>query len=242
MEVDLAGGTPVTLRTAGATVEQDEMGAFSGLLHGLFDPNVAFLFFWLGLALIAIEFFVPGGVAGTVGGLMLVASLVTLGMLPVQLIGVALLVASVVFFVLELMHPGLGAPTVAGLITLVLGAMFLFDGSVPGAQVSPWVIVPVAMFAVLFFGVVIQQAIRLRHRRAETRTDRIVGAEGVVVRDIDPTGVVLVASEEWTAETPSGPIRKGERVRVVALRGIRLKVEPATERTPASPAPEGGAP
>jgi membrane-bound serine protease (ClpP class) len=113
---------------------------------------------------------------------------------------------------------------------------------VPGAQVSPWVIVPVAVFAVLFFGVVIQQAIRLRHRRAETRTDRIVGAEGVVVRDIDPTGVVLVASEEWTAETPSGPIRKGERVRVVALRGIRLKVEPATERTPASPAPEGGAP
>jgi membrane-bound serine protease (ClpP class) len=87
---------------------------------------------------------------------------------------------------------------------------------------------------------VVQQAVRLRRRRVETRTDRIVGEEGVVVRDLDPTGIVLVASEEWTAESPSGPVRRGERIRVLALEGIRLKVEPATEEAPAMQAPEGG--
>ena len=240
MQVELAGGTTATVRTAGAAVEQERMGAFFGLLHALFDPNLVFLFFWLGLALIALEFFIPGGVSGTLGGLMLVASLAALGMLPVQLIGVALLVASIVFFGLELLHPGIGVPTVGGIATLVLGGLFLFDPSIPSARVSPFVIVPVAVFAALFFGLVVQQAMRLRGRRAETRTDRIVGTEGVVVRDLDPTGVVLVASEEWTAESPSGPVRKGERVRVIALDGIRLKVEPATEGAPAVPAPEGG--
>ncbi len=240
MEVELAGGATTTLATTGATVEQDTMGAFFGLLHALFDPNLAFLFFWLGLALLALEFFIPGGVSGTLGGLMLVASLVALGMLPVQLIGVALLVASVVFFILELLHPGLGVPTIGGVVTLILGGLFLFDSSIPSARVSPFVIVPVALFAALFFGLVVQQAMRLRRRSVETRTDQIVGKEGVVVRDIDPTGVVLVASEEWTAESASGPIRRGEPVRVLALQGIRLKVEPATEQAPAVPAPEGG--
>lgn len=239
-QVELAGGTTTTLQTSGATVEQDSMGAFFGFLHALFDPNLVFLFFWLGLALIALEFFVPGGVSGTVGGLMLVTSLAALGMLPVQLIGVGLLVASVVFFILELVHPGLGVPTAAGIVSLILGGLFLFDSSVPGVSVSPFMIVPVALFAALFFGLVVQQAIRLRRRRVETRTDQIVGTQGVVVRDLDPTGIVLVASEEWTAESPSGPVRKGERVRVVALDGIRLKVEPATEGAPAVPAPEGG--
>jgi membrane-bound ClpP family serine protease len=60
------------------------------------------------------EFFIPGGIVGTLGALMFVASLVALGMLPVQLIGVVLLVASLVFFVLELLHPGVGLPAIAG--------------------------------------------------------------------------------------------------------------------------------
>jgi membrane-bound serine protease (ClpP class) len=238
--VELAGGTTATLRTSGAAVEQDRIGPFFGFLHALFDPNLVFLFFWLGLALIALEFFIPGGVSGTLGGLMLVTSLAALGMLPVQLIGVALLAASVVFFILELLHPGIGVPTAGGLVTLVLGGLFLFDSSVPGVSVSPFMIAPVALFAALFFGLVVQQAVRLRRRRVETRTDQIVGEEGVVVRDLDPTGIVLVASEEWTAESPSGPVRKGERIRVLALEGIRLKVEPATEEAPAMQAPEGG--
>lgn len=238
--VELAGGTTATLRTSGAAVEQDRIGPFFGFLHALFDPNLVFLFFWLGLALIALEFFIPGGVSGTLGGLMLVTSLAALGMLPVQLIGVALLAASVVFFILELLHPGIGVPTAGGLVTLVLGGLFLFDSSVPGVSVSPFMIAPVALFAALFFGLVVQQAVRLRRRRVETRTDRIVGEEGMVVRDLDPTGIVLVASEEWTAESPSGPVRKGERIRVLALEGIRLKVEPATEEAPAMQAPEGG--
>src|SRR5262245_58343291 len=118
MPVDVSGQTE-TLHTAGATVTDDPIGFFAGFLHGLLDPNLAIIFFWLGLAFIVAEFFVPGGIVGTLGVLMLVTSLVALGTLPVQLIGVVLLVASIVFFVLELVHPGVGLPAIAGIVGLV---------------------------------------------------------------------------------------------------------------------------
>jgi len=238
--VELAGGEQVTLDVSGATIRERDLGAFVGFLHSLLDPNLAFIFFWLGLALIAIEFFVPGGIAGTIGGLMLVASLVALGMLPVQLIGVALLLASVVFFVLELLHPGVGLPAIAGVISILLGGWFLFDSSVPGVQVSPLVIVPVAAFAAFFFLVVVRAAMRLRHREVITRDQTLVGAEGTVVRDLGPVGVVKVAAEEWTAETVRGAPRRGDRIRVVSMDGLKLKVEPAEEPASETAAPAEG--
>ncbi len=234
-------GQPVTLDLTGATVTEDPMGFFAGFLHGLLDPNLAFVFFWLGLAFIVAEFFVPGGVVGTLGVLMLVASLVALGTLPVQLIGVVLLVASVVFFVLELLHPGVGLPAFAGVVCLVLGGLFLFDTSVPGVSVSWWVIVPLAAFATLFFLVVIRAAMRLRHRGATTRDQELIGVEGVVLRDLRPRGVIQIASEHWTAEAVRGTPRKGEHVRVVEMAGLKLKVEPV-EASAVAPTGQGGPP
>jgi membrane-bound serine protease (ClpP class) len=256
--VTVAGGEQVTLHTAGTTLESSRMSVFASIFHAFLDPNIAFVFFWGGLALLVLELFVPGGVAGTLGALMLLTSLVALGMLPVQLIGVALLIASVVFFVLELLHPGVGAPTVAGVVTLVLGGLFLFDRS-GDVSVSPWVIVPLAAFAILFFGYVVQQAMKTRRMRRVERSERLVGSEGVVTTDVAPVGVVRVASEDWTAESVAGNLPAGGRVRVVAMRGLRLEVEPleagATpepaaeahaspieDHAPSASAPEGGNP
>jgi membrane-bound serine protease (ClpP class) len=238
--VEVAGGERVTLNVSGVPIVQQDLGGFVGFLHSLLDPNLAFIFFWAGLALIAIEFFVPGGIAGTLGGLMFVASLVALGMLPVQLIGVTLLLASIVFFVLELLHPGVGLPAIAGVICILLGGWFLFDSAVPGVQVSPIVLVPVAGFAAFFFLVVVRSAIKLRRRAVVTREQTLVGVEGTVVRDLVPRGVVKVAAEEWTAETVRGAPRRGERVRVVAMDGLKLKVEPAEEPVPNEAAPAEG--
>src|SRR5262249_38240962 len=143
-EVTLGNGSAVTLHTAGATIQDRPMGAFVGFLHSLFDPNLAFIFFWLGLALIVLEIIVPGHIlSGTVGTLLLVCSLVSFGLLPVRIIGVVLLVISVIAFVVELHAPGLGIWGAVGLLALVLGGWFLFDRA-GGVEVSPIVLVAVA--------------------------------------------------------------------------------------------------
>jgi membrane-bound serine protease (ClpP class) len=233
--ITVANGETVTLDLTGAPVHIEEMGWLTGFLHALLDPNLAFVFFWLGLALIVMEFFVPGGVAGTIGGLMFVSSFVALGMLPFQLIGIVLLIASLAFFVLELKHPGVGIPAVGGVVCLVLGGLFLFDPSIPSAQVSPLVIAPVAVIAVLFFGFVVRAAVRLRRQRSVTRDETLVGREAVVLQDVRPRGVVRIGSEEWSAEAVRGTPIRGDRVTVVAVDGLSLKVEPVD--TPAVAVP-----
>lgn len=249
--VELAGGARTELRTTGLTVQERDMGLGVSLLHTVLDPNLAFIFFYLGIALVAIEFFVPGGVLGVLGGIMLILAVMALGMLPVELLGLILLVASVAFFLLELKLPGTGVATGAGLVTLVLGGLFLFDPSVPTARVSPWVIAPVAAFAAIFFLVVVRAAIRMRGARTVSGTSTVVGAEGTVVTALDPTGVVLVAAEEWTATSDAGPLERGRRIRVTRVDGLRVRVVPAdrpvdvaapgtTEAPMVSSAPEGG--
>ncbi len=249
--VELAGGARTELRTTGLTVQERDMGLGVSLLHTVLDPNLAFIFFYLGIALVAIEFFVPGGVLGVLGGIMLILAVMALGMLPVELLGLILLVASVAFFLLELKLPGTGIATGAGLVTLVLGGLFLFDPSVPTARVSPWVIAPVAAFAAIFFLVVVRAAIRMRGARTVSGTSTVVGAEGTAVTALDPTGVVLVAAEEWTATSDAGPLERDRRIRVTRVDGLRVRVVPAdrpvdvaapgtTEAPMVSSAPEGG--
>lgn len=225
--VEVTGQGEVPLETIGADVEPaGVMGLGSRLLHALLQPSVAFILFYVGLMLVVVEVLHPGvSVPGVLGVVSMVGAFTAFGMLPVQLIGLVLLVASVVFFLLELKHPGLGFPTVGGLVSLLLGGVLLFDRDVPGAQVSPGVIIPVAIAAGLFFYFVVRAALRARALPVDYRPATLVGAEGIAITDLNPVGSARVALEDWTAEAIGGEIPKGTKVKVVGLEGLKLRVE-----------------
>jgi membrane-bound serine protease (ClpP class) len=237
--VEVGGGTTVTLATAGATIQDQTLSPGAAFLHGLFDPNLAFIFFWLGLVLVIIEIIVPHlGVAGVLGALLLLTSFASFGMLPVQLIGIVLLIGSAVAFVLEVKAPGVGIATGIGVALLVAGALFLYNPSVPGVRVAPWVFVPVAALVAAFFLFAIQAAMRLRRRPPLQRPGAAVGSEGVVVgRDLAPEGVVRVASEEWQAiAAGGGTVPTGARIRVTEVNRLLLTVEPVGDDATTTPA------
>ena len=180
----------------------------------------------------------PGHVfSGTIGTILLLTAIASFGLLPVRLIGIALLVASVVFFVIELKVPGLGIWSAAGIASLVLGGLFLFDPS-GGVRVSLLAIIPVAAFMALFFGFVVAKALAMRHLPPAQGPEAVVGKEGVVLSGgLDPEGVVRVAAEEWKARSASGSIPEGSKIRVTRLDGLVLTVEPLQPEH----APTGGA-
>ena len=222
------------------------MSPGAGFLHALVDPDLAFIFFWLGLLLVVIELIVPGHIfSGTIGTLMLIAALVSFGVLPVRIIGIALLVLSVIAFVVELKAPGLGIWAGVGVVSLLLGGWFLYDRSA-GVEVSTPVLVGMAVFAGLFFGVIVAAALRMRHTPSLLEGRTIVGAEGVALSaGVGPKGgVVRVAAEEWKAVAPAGIISGGAKIRVTALNGLMLTVEPIdlehTQAGASNPATEGG--
>ena len=226
--VRLGNGTEVTLHTAGAVLQDQQMGGFVDFLHTLLDPNLAFIFFWVGLGLIVLELIIPGHVfSGTIGTILLILSIASFGLLPVRFIGILFLIASVVCFVIELKAPGLGIWGALGLLFLLLGGWFLYDRS-GGVSVSPWALVGVAAFAGVFFGIVVAAALKMRHQPS-IWSRSVIGQEGVALpAGVGPKGgIVRVASEEWRAIAPSGPIEGGAKVRVTSLDGLVLTVEPS---------------
>jgi membrane-bound serine protease (ClpP class) len=245
MTVTVGDGGEVTLATAGAPVTAIEMSPFAGLLHDLLDPQLAFVFFWLGLALIVLELLVPGHIfSGTIGTILLILSIVSFGLLPIQLIGVLLLIASIVLFAIEISAPGLGVWGVLGVIALVAGGLLLYDPS-SGTSVSPWVLVPVAAAMALFFGVVVGKVMAVRKMPPSQGPEAIIGREGVALGTgvTAGGGIVRVQAEEWQAVS-TGAIAPGRTVRVTRLDGLVLTVEPVNDEhgsaAPPAPTEEGG--
>lgn len=223
--VKVAGGKEVVLATAGAELVPQDQGLGGRILHPLFSPNYAFIFFYLGLSLIIIEILAPGvSIPGILGTIFVSIALASFGMLPVQIIGLVLLAASVGFFLVELHAPGVGAPAIGGVVSLIAGGLLLFDRSVPGAQVSLGVILPVAIGITLFFYFVVKAALKTRHLPQSVKSQSALGATGYATTDLAPEGIVHVAAETWTAEA-TAPVAKGQKVRVIGVEGLRLKVE-----------------
>ena len=225
--VTLADGTDVTLETAGAPIVDRSMGGFVGFLHTLLDPSLAFIFFWLGLALIVLELLVPGHIfSGTVGTAMLILAIVSFGVLPVQLIGIVLLVAAAVLMIVELTAPGFGVYGIAGTICLLLGGWFLYDRA-GGVSVSPVVLIGTAVFVAVFFAIVLRKVLMVRRMPRAQGVETVVGRAGVAIgAGLTPDGIVRVSSEEWRATSADGStIPAGSTVLVTKLDGLVLTVD-----------------
>ncbi|MFY9588919.1 MAG: nodulation protein NfeD [Actinomycetota bacterium] len=227
LTVKVAGGTE-TLSTTGAVIEKAKMSFSEAVFHSLIDPNIAFLFFVFGVAGIVYEVLNPGlNIAGVVGLILLIASFVIIGMLPVNVAGLLLIAAAVGFFIIDFHVAGHGLPTAAGIISLVLGGLFLFDASVGNARVSKGLVVGMSIAMGLFFFLIVRAVVTSRKTPSVMHQVSLVGSAGTVRVALDPRGIVHVRGEQWSARTTGEPIAAGRVVRVKSIEGLTLEVEPA---------------
>ena len=225
--VRLGNGQEVVLRTAGATTEEVPMSLIEQLLSVLINPNIALILLAIGVQAILIELSSPGGwVAGFVGVLCLALAAYSMGVLPVNWLGLLLIIVAFVLFALDIKAPTHGALTAAGVGTFIAGALILFNLPVgsPYGQVSVPLVVAVAVMTALFFAFVIAKAIGAQKPRPVTGKEGLIGRRGVVKTRLAPQGIVLVAGERWQAESLEGPIEEGEMVEVVEVDGLRVRV------------------
>lgn len=219
-----------TLNTENADTQPLEMSFIEQFLLLLTDPNIAFLLIAIGVQAVLIEISSPGGwVAGFIGVVCLTLAVYALGVLPVNWFGIIFLLTAFVLFILDIKAPTHGALTAAGVASFIVGALVLFNspGTPEFQRVSvPLVIATGLVLGALFFGILLFALRALRvpiHAGAES----YVGKLGTAKSWEEATGQVQLESELWTAEAAdaSQKISKGDKVEVVEVSGIRLKVK-----------------
>jgi membrane-bound serine protease (ClpP class) len=226
--VHLAAG-PRTLHTANTRTEPLTMSFIEQLLLLLTDPNIVFTLLSVGTLAILIEISSPGGwVAGFIGVICVTVALYGIGLLSVNWFGIIFFLTAFVLFILDIKAPTHGALTIAGVASFIIGALVLFNS--PGTPAFQRVSVPLvvgtgvtigAMFmAVLLF------ALRAMRVPISAGVEAFVGKTGTARTAVGVAGgQVQVGSELWSAESvDSDPIGKGDRVEVVEVKGLHLKV------------------
>jgi membrane-bound serine protease (ClpP class) len=221
---------PVTLDTASAVTEPLQMTFIERFLMMLTNPNIVFTLLSIGTSALLIEISSPGGwVAGFVGVVCLALATYGLGILPVNWFGIIFLLTAFVLFILDIKAPTHGALTAAGVGAFIVGALVLFNSAtVPEFQrVSVPLIIGFGVFLGLVFFGILMLGLRAMHFPHRMGMESLVGKTGIARTLIGETGgQVQLGSETWTAHpsTESEEIGKGDRVEVVEVKGLRLKV------------------
>ncbi|MGZ7080831.1 MAG: NfeD family protein [Thermoanaerobaculia bacterium] len=215
-------GTTATLHVIGKPVRTYEMTLKQRILAWIMDPNVAFILFALGALALWAEFNHPGAVIpGVVGVVSILLAVFALNLLPVRFAAVALLLGAFVLFGLEAKFTTHGVLGIGGIICMVFGALFLVDGPIPEMRVNLFtalaVSIPIGVISVFLMTLVV----RARKNRVETGSEGMIGEVGVARGD----GRVFVHGELWNT-VGDAALMAGERVRVRAVDGLRLVVEP----------------
>ncbi len=190
------------------------------------DPSLALLILALGAAGVYIEFTNPGLVfPGVAGGILLILGLMALSLLPINVAGVALTVLALGLFVLEAFTPTNGILATGGIIAMVLGLVILVDTDVPELQVGWFSAVGITLPFAAISVFLLQLAIRSFRLKSATGSEAMVGEVGEVRDALDPEGKVFVHGELWNARAASS-VPVGQSVRVIAVDGMSLEVEP----------------
>jgi membrane-bound serine protease (ClpP class) len=224
----------VVVNTKGATIVTVNEDFIQSFLHTLDDPNIAFILLVLGVLLVAVEFFHPTLLMGLLGALSLALSFYGSGSLPLNVLGVFLVVLGIGMLILETAVPSHGLLTIGGIGVFVVGSV-AFYGS-PGPYLSPvavaWPIILVMTAAAAAYGLLLVGTL-MRMRRQPVPVgaglvgiDKVVGLVGEVRADLSPVGTVYVGRESWSARTRDGSeIERDAKVRIVGQEGLTLIVE-----------------
>ncbi|WP_305045765.1 NfeD family protein [Geoalkalibacter sp.] len=221
----LRAGQALVLETQGAELVRAEMNWRQRILTAISNPNVAYLLLMLGFLGIFFELSNPGAIVpGAIGAIALLLAFFGLQTLPVNYVGVLLLLLAIVLFMLEIYVSSYGMLTVGGLLSLALGSLMLIDTADPTLQISRAVIFATVLVCGGFFILVIYFVTRTQRRPAYSGAEGLVGERGTAQSAIAPEGKVFVHGELWTARSAE-PIESGETVEVVAMiPGMKLEV------------------
>ena len=224
-EIKRFDGRSEVLHTRGAEVVDYQLTVRQRIIETIADPNIGFILLVLGALGVYAEFSAPGLILpGVAGGIMALLGLSSLAVLPINWIGVGLLLFAVAMFVLEAKVASHGILGAGGTIAMILGALLLIEGP-PEVRIrlSTALAVSLPFAAITMF--LVSLVIRSRRNKVVTGCEGLLDEIGQARTELAPAGKVFVHGEYWDAESAT-PVAVGDQVRVLSVDGMKLRVEP----------------
>ena len=222
-------GKHVTLHVAGADIVAYEPTLRERIIAAIADPNIAFILLVLGALGIYAEFSSPGLIfPGVAGAILALLGLSALSVLPINWLGVALLILAVSLFILEAKFASHGILGTGGAVAMVLGALLLVEGP-PELRIRLSTAISVALPFAIITTFLVSLVMKARANKVVTGQVGMIDEVGIAHTPLQPAGKVFVHGEYWDAVS-SAPVDAGGRVRVKEVTGLELKVEPVRSK------------
>jgi membrane-bound serine protease (ClpP class) len=213
-----------TLRTKDIAVQRINISLRDRILEVISNPNIAYILYAIGMLGIFFELSNPGALfPGIIGAISLILAFFAFQTLPINYAGLLLMILALIFFVLEIKVTSYGALTIGGIISMLLGSLMLIESPAPYMRISISIIVFVVAATALFFIFAVGMGLRAQRKKATTGEKGMIGMRGVARTKLDPEGSVFVHGEIWKAVADQ-TIKKGEKIKVVGVEDLTLKV------------------
>lgn len=213
----------VTLETLNSEIRVHEMDWRYQILNKIADPNIAYILLLLAALGIYFEFSNPGSILpGVIGAICAILFLFASQVLSINAAGLVLMILGILFFIIEIFTPTFGILTAGGVLAFIFGSLMLFR--TPAVRVSLSVLIPSLIVFLTLVLIGLYLAIRTRLTKPTTGKQGLIGEKGVALDSISPNGQVSVHGEVWQAESDE-KIRKGDKVEVVAVDGLKVRVK-----------------
>jgi len=235
----LRNGKARKLVTRGAVLSYAEMTWRQDIFNTLSDPNVAYMLLMLGILGIFFEISQPGVILpGAIGSLALLLAFLGFQTLPVNYIGVLLILLAIILFILEIKVVSYGMLTVGGLIALTFGSLILVDSPEPYLQISRSVIAATVLVCASVISLVLFFVVRVQKTRFVSGLEGMIGERGQAVTALDPRGRVYVHGEYWDAHAEE-TIASGSEIEIVRSEAnLKLLVRAVKDNSTVSTAKE----
>jgi len=208
-----------------------EEGLRSKILRIISNPNIAYILMMIGLAGLYFELSHPGAIfPGVIGGICLILAFFAMQTLPVNYAGILLIVLAIIFFIMEMKITSYGLLSIAGVVSLLLGSLMLFEGSSPDMKLAWSVLLPTLLIISGFFVLVAGLVFKAHKSKPSTGSRGLIGEIGVVKQSLAPEGKVFVHGELWNAKAKE-PLEENTKVRVVKVDRLVLEVESVEEQS-----------
>ena len=222
-----AAGAKRSLHVRGVSFEERAPDWRTRFLGVITNPSVAYLLILVGAYALLFEFMNPGLILpGVVGAIAILVALYALHLLPVNYAGLALIALGIGFMAAEAFVPAFGSLGIGGLIAFVLGSIMLIeDTALPGFEIPLALIAGMAVASAGFLIFIVGMLLRSRRQAVVSGREQMLGARGEALGDFDREGWARVRGEQWRVRSARA-VRRGQRLRVTAMHGLVLDVEP----------------